>query len=213
MEFNVKLLRTVCAIVLLGGVISGCASLVRPNYTQTLTELRSGAYSLDPEHAYLNFKIEHLGLSSIVGRFNMMAASLDFDPDKPANLVLEGVVDTASIDVNNASLENTLRKADWLGSETYPEAVFVSESVEPLEGNSFVVNGLFTLRDISKPIALQATFKGGADNILTGKYTLGFSATGSILRSDYGIDAFAALVADEVFIEIHGEFQRSDGSG
>ena len=213
MEFNLKPLQTVCAIVLLMGVISGCASLVRPNYTQTLTELRSGAYSLDPEHAYLNFRIEHLGLSTIVGRFNMMDASLDFDPDELTDLALEGVVDIASIDVNNSSLENTLRGSDWLGSETYPEAVFVSESVEPLEDNSFIVNGLFTLRDVSKPIALQATFKGGADNILTGKYTLGFSATGSILRSDYGIDAFAALVADEVFIEIHGEFQRSDGSG
>ena len=57
-------------------------------------------------------------------------------------------------------------------------------------------------------MSLNATFKGGADNLLTGKYTLGFSANGSFLRSDFGIDAFAALVADEVFIEIHAEFQR-----
>lgn len=206
-------LQSLTAIALLSFMITGCASLVRPNYTQSLIELRSGAYSLDPEHAYLNFRIEHLGLSTIVGRFNAMDASLDFDPETLTDLVLDGIVDTASIDVNNTSLENQLRGGDWLDSETYPEARFESVSVEPLEGNSFIINGRFTLRDVTTPLALTATFKGGADNILTGKYTLGFSATGSIRRSDYGIDAFAALVADEVFIEIHGEFQRSDESG
>ena len=203
----------VFVIALSGFIVAGCVSVVRPNFTQSLTELRSGAYSLDPEHAYLNFRIEHLGLSTIVGRFNVMDASLDFDPNALSDLVLEGVVDVASIDMNNESLEARLRGSSWLDSETYPIARFVSVSVEPVEANSFVINGLFTLRNETRPLSLRSTFKGGADNILTGKYTLGFSATGSILRSDFGVDGFAALIADEVFIEIHGEFQRSDESG
>ena len=203
----------VFVIALSGFIVAGCVSVVRPNFTQSLTELRSGAYSLDPEHAYLNFRIEHLGLSTIVGRFNVMDASLDFDPNALSDLVLEGFVDVASIDMNNESLEARLRGSSWLDSETYPIARFVSVSVEPVEANSFVINGLFTLRNETRPLSLRSTFKGGADNILTGKYTLGFSATGSILRSDFGVDGFAALIADEVFIEIHGEFQRSDESG
>ena len=203
----------VFVIALSGFIVAGCVSVVRPNFTQSLTELRSGAYSLDPEHAYLNFRIEHLGLSTIVGRFNVMDASLDFDPNALSDLVLEGFVDVASIDMNNESLEARLRGSSWLDSEAYPIARFVSVSVEPVEANSFVINGLFTLRNETRPLSLRSTFKGGADNILTGKYTLGFSATGSILRSDFGVDGFAALIADEVFIEIHGEFQRSDESG
>lgn len=186
----------------------GCASLIRPNYTQTLTELRSGDYTLDPEHAYIHFKVEHLGLSTVVGRFNRAQATLDFNPAEPASLRLEGVVDMSSLDMNNESLEGQLAGSDWFASERHPQASFRTVSVEPLQGNDVRIVGEFTLRGTTRPLVLQATFKGGADNLLTGKYTLGFSASGSFNRSDYGIDALAALVADEVLLELNGEFQR-----
>ncbi|MFK7858992.1 MAG: YceI family protein [Granulosicoccus sp.] len=199
--------RQVFFAVSLLALCSGCASLVTPNYTSSIGELRRGAYTLDPDHAYLIFRIEHLGLSTVVGRFNTVDASLDFDPDSLSDLVLDGVIDVASIDLNNADLERRLKGAGWLDTNRFPEARFSSVFVEPGDENSFVLNGEFTLRGITKPVSLLATFKGGADNLLTGLYTLGFTATGSISRSDYGVDAFAALVADEVFVEIHAEFQ------
>lgn len=188
--------------------LSGCASLIRPNYTQTLAELRSGDYTLDPEHAYIHFRVEHLGLSTVIGRFNRAEATLDFDPLEAASMQLDGVVDTASLDMNNQSLEAQLAGSDWLASERYPQAVFKTVSVEPLQDNEFRITGDFTLRGTTRPLILKATFKGGADNLLTGKYTLGFKASGSFKRSDYGMDALAALVADEVFLELNGEFQR-----
>ncbi|MFK7997508.1 MAG: YceI family protein [Granulosicoccus sp.] len=202
--------RGIWLIILLLPLCSGCASVVRPNYTQTLGELRQGAYTLDRDHAYLIFRIEHLGLSTVVGRFNTVDATLDFNPGALSDLVLEGVIDVGSIDLNNKSLEARLTGGGWLDANRYPEARFTSVSVEPLDGNSFNLNGDFTLRGITRPVSLLATFKGGADNLLTGLYTLGFTATGSISRSEFGIDAFAALIADEVFIEIHAEFQRTD---
>ena len=79
----------------------------------------------------------------------------------------------------------------------------------PGEGGAFVVTGDFTLRGVTLPLELDGRFNGGADNILTGRYTLGFAASGSLSRSAYGIDAFGALVGDEVGIEIHAEFQRA----
>lgn len=200
----------VCCVLVLASILAGCVSLVRPNFTQTLSELRSGEYLLDPEHAYVHFRIEHLGLSTIVGRFNTVKASLDFDPKDIAAMRLDGVVDVSSLDLNNSDLEDRLRGSDWFDAARFPEATFETQSVELGEGNDFVIAGTFTLRGITRPMALAATFKGGADNLLTGKYTLGFAATGSFLRSDYGIDGFAALVADEVFIELNAEFQRAD---
>lgn len=199
-------------VLFLAALLSGCASVIRPNYTQTLTELRAGAYTLDQDHAYLIFRIEHLGLSTVLGRFNRVDASLDFDPDQLSELVLDGVIETASIDLNNEDLEGRLRGSGWLNTAQFPQARFESKSVEPGEDGEFVINGDFTLRGITQPVVLMATFKGGADNLLTGRYTLGFTATGQISRSDYGIDSLAALVADEVFIEIHAEFQRADPS-
>jgi len=198
---------TIASLVLV--LLSGCAGILRPNYSQELEELRPGAYALDPEHAYLIFRIEHLGLSTVVGRFNTVDASLEFDPNNLSALSLEGIIDTASIDLNNASLERRLKGAGWLDTPQFAQATFRSTSVEPGSAGSFLLNGDFSMRGITQPVSLQATFKGGADNLLTGRYTLGFAATGSILRSDFGIDGLAALVADEIFIEIHAEFQRT----
>lgn len=189
--------------------LAGCASLIRPNYSQTLAELRSGDYALDPEHAYLLFRIEHLGLSTVVGRFNSVQASLDFDPQSLESLTLDGVVDVASIDLNNESLERRLKGRDWFDVDNYPQAVFKTLSVLPGEGNEFVIDGELTLLGNSQTVRLDAVFKGGADNLLTGKYTVGFAASGSFLRSDFGLDGMAALVADEVFLDINGEFQRN----
>lgn len=200
-----KLGICLCAVQL-----AGCVSLVRPNYTQTLSELRSGDYSLDPEHAYVHFNIEHLGLSTVVGRFNTVDATLDFDPAALDELQLDGVIDITSIDMNNESLENRLQGADWFDTARFPQATFQTRTVTAGDDNEFVISGDFTLHGVTQSLILNAVFKGGADNILTGKYTLGFSATGSFLRSDYGVDAFAALVADEVFVEIHAEFQKNN---
>lgn len=190
--------------------LAGCASLVRPNYTQALSEFRSGEYSLDPEHAYVHFNVEHLGLSTVVGRFNTVDASLDFDPASLDELQLDGVIDITSIDMNNESLENRLQGSDWFDTKRFPEATFKTRTVTVGNNNEFVITGDFSLHGITQPLSMNAVFKGGADNLLTGKYTLGFSATGSFLRSDYGVDAFAALVADEIFVEIHAEFQKNN---
>ena len=208
----IRSIRLLCSLAILVGlsVVSGCASLVTPNYTQELTELRSGQYVLDPEHTYIHFRIEHLGLSTIVGRFNSADAVLDFDPLDTASLNLEGFVDVASIDLNNRDLEDRLRGVDWFNTDRFPQASFTTQSVTPQSANTFLIQGSFDLRGIEKPMTLEATFKGGADNLLTGKYTLGFAANSSFLRSDYEIDGFGALLADEVFIEIHAEFQKSD---
>ena len=196
-------------LLLLCFVCVGCAQIIRPNYSQTLTELRAGEYSLDKQHAYVVFRIGHLGLSTVVGRFNVVDATLDFNPEQLDALRLDGLIDMASVDVNNEDLQKRLRGADWFATEQFPQATFVTREVVPVAGNRFTIIGDITLRGITRQLQLDAQFNGGADNLLTGKYTLGFAATSAINRSDFGMDSFAALVADEVKVEIHAEFQRN----
>lgn len=202
----------VVALITLASIglgLSGCANLVRPNYTQTFTELRSGQYSLDPEHAYVHFSVEHLGLSQIVGRFNTVSGVLDFNANNVENMALEGIIESASIDVNNTDLESTLRDAGWFDTNSFPQIVFKSTSVRSTADGNLIIAGDLTAKGITQTIELDARFNGGADNILTGKYTLGFAATTTVRRSDFNMSAFAALVGDEVTIELHGEFQRN----
>ena len=77
-----------------------------------------------------------------------------------------------------------------------------------LSDNDFKFTGNLDWRGVVKPIELTVTFHGGANNILTQKYTLGFSDKGSFKRSDFGMDAYIPLVADEINLEVFSEFQR-----
>ncbi|MBT8142503.1 MAG: polyisoprenoid-binding protein [Gammaproteobacteria bacterium] len=189
-------------------VLSGCLSFITPTVKTELSELRAGQYQLDKSHTSVVFKIGHMGLSTYVGRFNDFDASLDFDPENIQALQLDTLVYPASVDVNNAKLQNTLQESDWFATHEYPEIRFVTTEVKQGSGNQLLISGELTLRGISKSIELRSKFNGGAVNMLTAKYTLGFEASTTIKRSDFGMHEFIPLVADEVEIEIHAEFQK-----
>jgi len=190
------------------GLLSGCTGLVRPNYSQDLAQLRPGAYTLDPEHAYITFRVGHFGLSTIVGRFNVVAGTLDFDPSDISAMSLQGIIEASSVDVNNADLEKRLRGDDWFDSQRFPQIVFTSTTVLLGEDDNLLITGELSMLGVSKELVLQAKFNGGADVILTGKYTLGFSGNTQLKRSDFGMDGFAAIIGDDIDVELHGEFQR-----
>lgn len=188
--------------------LSGCVAMVRPNFETKVVNLRPGNYALDPDHTFVLFRVDHLGLSQVIGRFNEVEATLQFDPDNLEAMRLDGRISTASIDIGNPSFESDLRGGGWLDSEAHPDATFVTESVSVDGEDNLTIEGEFTLRGIAQPLTLEAKFNGGADNILTGKYTLGFTAFGSVSRKAFGIDSFSALVGDTISIEIQAEFQQ-----
>jgi polyisoprenoid-binding protein YceI len=193
------------ALLLLGG----CTFLLTPKVTTNIETLRAGQYKLDPTHTSVLFKVQHLQLSTFVGRFNQMDATLDFDPENLRETNLQALVDITSIDVNNPGLEKELTGSGWFNAEQFPQAHLKTLSVEPLQdSNQFLFNAELTLLGVTRPIYLTATFHGGANNVLTGYYTLGFSAKGSLMRADFGMDSYIPLVGNEVTIEVYAEFQK-----
>lgn len=188
----------------------GCSYLLTPSVEKQIENLESGEYQLDASHTTVLFKVSHMGLSTYVGRFNRFDASLDFDPLNIAQTRLDAYVETASVDVNNTDLEETLRGGSWFDAESFPRATLKTLSVEPSDNDDaqFLFNAELTLLGVTKPIKLNATFNGGADNILTGYYTLGFTAKGTIKRSDFGMDSYIPMVGDEITIEVFAEFQK-----
>jgi len=188
--------------------LSGCGQLITPNVKTEISALKSGAYEIDPEHSVVLFKVSHMGFSKFVGRFEQVQASLDFDPDNMQAAKLHVIVDTASIYVNNEAFELTLRGDSWLNVETYPQAEFYAERVERIDGNDLYFIGDLTFLGVTKPVEVKATFNGGATNLLTQRYTVGFEAESHFKRSDFGMDKFIPAVGDEVELEIHAEFQR-----
>lgn len=203
-----RLLKYFGLILFVGLTLNACSALVTPDRSDQLSALKPGAYQIDPQHSTLLFKIEHLGLSTYVGRFNDFSASLAFDPANIKATRLDARVDTTSVDVDDSIVEGTLQNSDWFHSERFPQAAFTGTAIEPLGDNRFIFTGDLTLRGITKSVSFQGRFNGGATNLLTRRYTLGFTASGTINRTDFGIDRYTGLVGEEVELEFFAEFQR-----
>jgi polyisoprenoid-binding protein YceI len=201
------------ALLALLAALGGCGYLLPRAQMPPPAELPGGSYRLDPEHATLLIKIDHLGFSQLVGRFDRFEATLDFDPEDPAGSQLSAEIDPASIDFDLPAFEEELRGPDWLDVARFPEARYQSREVEVTGENTGRITGDLTLHGVTHPVTLEATFNGGGDSLLTGRYTLGFAAAGRISRSAFALGAYAPAVGDEVTLEIHAEFQRVDESG
>jgi polyisoprenoid-binding protein YceI len=201
--------RSVAIVLLLG--LGACGYFIpRADTVPPPAELPAGAYQLDPEHATLLLKIDHLGFSQLVGRFDQFAATLDFDPDHPEASRLSAQIDPASIDFDLPKFEEDLRGPDWFDVERYPEARFASRQIEVTGANTGRMTGDLTLHGVTQPVTLEVTFNGAGDSLVTGRYTLGFAATGTGSRSAFGLGSYAPAIGDEVALEIQAEFQRAE---
>ena len=199
-------------ILVCSALLLSCNRLLTPGFETEITELRAGQYTLDPDHATLLWKINHLGFSTFIGRFNDFDAILDFDPENIENSSLEVVISTAGLDVNLPAFEEELRGSNWFDVENFPQAVFRTTSfVEAIDENSFVFEGDLTLLGTTAPVTLHIIFNGGDSNVLTRSYPIGFSASTSFQRSVFGLDRFTSFgVGDEIELEIHVEFQQNN---
>ncbi len=204
--------RHLSIILVCSAFLVSCDRLLTPDFNTDITELRGGAYVLDPDHATLLWKINHLGFSTFIGRFNDLDATLDFDPENVEAATVEVVINTASLDINNEEFAEELRGDNWFNVEQFPQAVFRTTSfVEAIDEDTFIYRGDLTLLGVTAPLDLEVNFHGGGRNFLTRSYTLGFSGSASFLRSDYGLDRFTSFgVGDEVELEIHVEFMAAD---
>ena len=207
-----------CMRVLFLGTLSGllfnCSRILTPDQTTDVTEIRAGQYVLDPNHASLIWKLNHLGFSTFIGTFNDFEASLDFDPEDIENASLEVVISTSSLDVDIPDFEEELRGDNWFDVGVYPQAIYRTTSfLESIDEDTFVFAGDLTLLGTTAPVNLEVNFHGGGRNFLTRSYTVGFSGSAKFNRSDFGLDRFTSFgVGDEIDLEIHVEFMDAGSS-
>lgn len=144
-------------------------------------------YVVDKEgqHAFVDFKISHLGYSYITGTFKDIDGKFSFDAAKPEDSKIEFNVNTASVFTNHAERDKHIASADFLNASKFGKATFVSTSVKSTGANTADVTGDLTIAGVTKPVVVKATFLGeGKDP--WGGYRAGFEGTTSIKRSDFG---------------------------
>ncbi|CEK11449.1 YceI family protein [Legionella hackeliae] len=164
---------------------------------------------LDNQHSYVLWQVSHLGFSTQSGKW-YVNGTLVLDKDKPENSKVDVTIKIADIITGIPELDKHLKAKLFFDVEHFPTATFVSNKVEVLSKNSAKVYGTLTLHGISKPVTLDVTLNNVGQNPVTERMTAGFSATTTIKRSDFGINAFLPKVGDDIKITIEAEAYKAD---
>ena len=150
----------------------------------------AGAYTVDKSHASLVFRVSHLGFSHYTARFTKYDAQLQFDPANPAAATVKVTIDPKSIDADGApdGFMATLAGPQWLDAAKYPAITYRSTRVEKVGATGLRITGELELHGVKKPLTLDATYNGGyAGHQFDPHARVGFSAKGTLQRSEFGI--------------------------
>jgi len=164
-------------------------------------------YAIDRQgqHAFINFKISHLGYSWLYGTFRDFDGSFSFDAADPAASQVQVSIATASLDSNHAERDKHLRSADFLNVGEHPVATFKSTAVKPTGERSFDITGDLSLNGVIKPVTIQAAFIGeGKDP--WGGYRAGFEGSTRLKLKDFAIamDLGPASQEVELILSVEG---------
>jgi polyisoprenoid-binding protein YceI len=158
-------------------------------------------------HAFVQFKIKHLGYSWLLGRFNTFDGDFTYDEQAPNKATINIEIDTSSLDSNHAERDKHLKGKDFLDVSHFPKATFISQSIKFSDKENAVVTGDFTLKGVSQTISFPVV-KIGAGQDPWGGYRTGFSGTVSLKLSDYGITYNLGPASTHVEMALHIEGVR-----
>lgn len=185
-----------------------------PASAAPLEGVPSGKYELDLSHTSITWRVKHLGLSNYTARFAKIDSTVQLDAAKPENSKLEVTVDANSVRTDfpfpdKEDFDKVVGGSDkFLYGEKFPQIKFVSTSITPTGATTGRIAGNLTLRGVTKPVTLDATFNGTMKgNAMMGSQRIGVSAKGLIKRSDFGMDYGLQFVGDPVELVIEAEYK------
>jgi len=166
----------------------------------------SGTYAVDKSHTYVVFSYLHQNLSYPLLRMTDIDGELELDSGAMENSKASIAIAVNSIRTNLDYFDDELASRKFFHADKFPHITFSTHSYQPLNDSLGKLTGYVTIRDVTKPITLTVTINGAMEHPMMNKPVIGFSATGSLSRSDFDLDRFVPMVADEVNIRIEAEF-------
>jgi polyisoprenoid-binding protein YceI len=145
-------------------------------------------YDIDHGHTHVGFTAKHLAVSTVHGEFARFEGYFESPDDDVTRARGTVTVDIASLNTRNEQRDTHLRSADFFDVENYPTMTYKVTSIERLAGESYLVKGDLTIKDVTKPIALDATIEARMPDPFGAKERLGVSATGQLNRMDFGLN-------------------------
>ena len=165
-------------------------------------------YKIDPRHTHVLFLVDHLGFSKMIGLFSDVTGSISFDAANPTASKLNVVIKTDSLQTQFAPRDGDLKGADWFNVTEFPQMTFVGTGFTKKDDKNGEITGDLTMLSVTKPITLQVTFNQAGKRPSDNADAVGFSARGSLNRSDFGIKTFLPYIGDKVDLMIETEATR-----
>lgn len=183
--------------------------------TRDAALITGGTYKADSGHTMVVWTVDHLGFTPYSGIFGDVTGSLTLDPKNPGAAKVDVTIPVSKVTTASAGLTghllkpaSTSGKADFFGAAP-ADARFVSHHVM-VNGTDATIHGDLTLNGVTKPVELKAKFYGAGKGpaMMGGKENVGFTALGTIKRSDFGIGYGIPMVSDEVSLKIYAAFDK-----
>ena len=197
-------MRLILAALIAAAAVPAIAQTGLPG-TQNKAAVTAGTYAVDPAHTQVTWTLNHMGFSMLSGQFGAQGGTLTIDPAKPAATKLDVTFAIDQLSVTSAKFAEHLKSRDFFDAATYPTARFVSTNVVA-NGNTAKITGNLTIKTVTNPVTIDATFVGAGANPMSKKLNFGFRGTTTIKRSDFGLGYATPVVADSVKLDINVAF-------
>jgi len=172
-------------------------------------------WTLDPAHSELTFKVKHMMIANVTGKFDAFSVIAETENDDFTKADITFSADTTSVNTGNADRDGHLKSPDFFDAENHRNITFVVKSLESKGGEDFIVTGDLSIRGISKTVKFDVEY-GGIMKDPWGNEKAGFTVSGKINRKDFGLEwntvleSGGVLVGDEV--KVSAEIQLSKAS-
>ncbi len=173
------------------------------------SRVAAGTYTVDSRHTQVNWQVNHFGFNDYFGLFGDVSGTLDIDPANLAAAKVDVIIPIASVATSNAELTTHLQTPDFFDVAKFSTARFVSTNVA-VDGTRAIIKGDLTMLGVTKPVELETRFEGAGANPMNKKATLGFHASTTIKRSEWGMTKYVPMVGDEVKLRISVAFEKKD---
>lgn len=202
-----RALALVAAVALTGTAALAAQPAARPAATAAAAKVQAGTYAVDPNHTQVLWSVDHFGFSRLYGMVGGMGGTLVIDPARPSAASVQIDIPLSGLTVTSPAFGKHLATSDLFDTAKFPTARFVSRKVT-VRGTQATIAGDLTLRGVTKPLTLDARLHGAGVNGMNKKQTVGFSATGTLKRSDFNLGYAVPAVSDEVKLEITAAFEK-----
>ena len=173
--------------------------------------MASTTWNLDAAHSEVTFKVKHLVISTVSGKFKNFSSTVNTEGDDFSSTNISFELESGSIDTGMEMRDTHLRSDDFFNAEAFPKISFVATAIRAIDGTEHEIDGKLTIRDISKPITLKVDF-GGIAKDPYGQIKAGFEVEGKIKRSEFNLswnaltEAGGAVVSDEVKFQANVQY-------